>query len=131
MKTFLSDFCLSFSSQPAWNDGAANATLVTYTRVAARMNASKDTPYLQELLANSSLADSGYHQNYTLSPPLLPGKIKPAACEQLHIAVEVWAAMSTNINGQAHVCLATGTPVTSARAQGSAGNQLKKPFSWH
>lgn len=71
------------------------------------MNASKDTPYPQELLPNSSWADSGYHQNYTLSPPLLSGKIKPAACEQLHIAVEVWAAMSTNINGQAHICLAT------------------------
>lgn len=53
------------------------------------MNVSTETPNLQELLGNSTWAYPGHHQNYTLSPPLVPGKIKPAACEQLHIAVEV------------------------------------------
>lgn len=120
VKTFLSDFCLSFFAA-CLDDGAPNSTLVTYAWVVAGMNASKETPYPQELLGNSTWADSSYHQNYTLSPPLLPGKIKPAACEQLHIAVEVWAAMGTN-NGQAHICSTTGFHVTSACTQGSAGN---------
>ncbi|XP_067367611.1 melanocortin 5a receptor isoform X2 [Channa argus] len=58
------------------------------------MNASDESPYQEEeLLANSTLAYSYYHQNYTLSPPLLTDKTstsKPVACEQVHIAVEVF-----------------------------------------
>lgn len=66
-----------------------NATQVSYTGVAAGMNTSVETFSPQEMLVNSTWSNSGYQQNYTLSPPLLQGKIKPAACEQLHIAIEV------------------------------------------
>lgn len=69
--------------------GVPNAAPVIYTRVTAGMNSSEETSYPEEMLGNSTWAYSNYHQNYTLSPPLIPGKIKPAACEQLHIAVEV------------------------------------------
>ncbi|XP_042281079.1 melanocortin 5a receptor isoform X2 [Thunnus maccoyii] len=60
------------------------------------MNASDESSYQEEvLMGNSTWADSYsyYHQNYTLPPPLLPDKTstsKPAACEQVHIAVEVF-----------------------------------------
>ncbi|XP_022609067.1 melanocortin receptor 5-like [Seriola dumerili] len=58
------------------------------------MNASDESSYHEEvLLGNSTWAYSYYHQNYTLPPPLLPDKSstsKPAACEQVHIAIEVF-----------------------------------------
>lgn len=55
------------------------------------MNSSDETSYHEEvLLANSTWGYSYYHQNYTLSPvPDKAGTSKPAACEQVHIAVEV------------------------------------------
>nr|CAZ69799.1 melanocortin receptor subtype 5 [Dicentrarchus labrax] len=58
------------------------------------MNASDQSSYQEEvMLGNSTWAYYSYHQNYTLSPPLLPDKTstsKPAACEQVHIAIEVF-----------------------------------------
>nr|XP_020482756.1 melanocortin receptor 5-like [Labrus bergylta] len=58
------------------------------------MNASDLSSYQGEvMLDNSTWAYSYYNINYTLSPPLIPDKTsttKPAACEQVHIAVEVF-----------------------------------------
>ncbi|KAK2844101.1 hypothetical protein Q5P01_010760 [Channa striata] len=58
------------------------------------MNASDESRYREEgLLGNSTWTYSYYHQNYTLPPALLSDKTstsKPAACEQVHIAVEVF-----------------------------------------
>lgn len=42
-------------------------------------------------MGNSTWNSLSYQANFTLSPPLLP-KSKAAACEQLHIAIEVWRA---------------------------------------
>lgn len=71
-----------------------NTAAVIWTRATAVMNASDESSYQEGgMLGNSSWSYSYYHQNYTLSTPLLPDKTstsKPAACEQLHIAVEVW-----------------------------------------
>lgn len=59
------------------------------------MNVSEELYYHEEdgSMGNSSWAYSYYyHQNYTLSPPLPSDRsstTKPAACEQLNIAVEV------------------------------------------
>ncbi|XP_043973270.1 melanocortin 5a receptor [Gambusia affinis] len=56
-----------------------------------RMNTS--TYQEEELLGNSTWTFSYHHQNYTPTPPLLQDKastLKPAACEQVHIAVEVF-----------------------------------------
>ncbi|KAG7223521.1 hypothetical protein INR49_015461 [Caranx melampygus] len=64
---------------------------VIWTRAAAGMNASDESSYHE---GNSTWDYSYYHQNYTLQPPLLPDKTsstsKPAACEQVHIAIEVF-----------------------------------------
>ncbi|XP_024917681.1 melanocortin receptor 5 [Cynoglossus semilaevis] len=60
------------------------------------MNVSEELYYHEEdgSMGNSSWAYSYYyHQNYTLSPPLPSDRsstTKPAACEQLNIAVEVF-----------------------------------------
>ncbi len=76
-----------------------NTAAVIWIRATAMMNASDDSSYQEEvMLGNSTWAYSYYHQNYTLSPPLLPDKSstsKPAACEQLHIAVEVQTKCGT------------------------------------
>lgn len=75
-------------------NGLHNRAAVIWTRATAGMNVSDESSYQEEvLLGNSTWAYSYYHQNYTLPPPLLTDKTstsKPAACEQLHIAVEVW-----------------------------------------
>ncbi|CAB1449814.1 unnamed protein product [Pleuronectes platessa] len=58
------------------------------------MNESHEVFYQEEVvMGNSTWAYTYYHQNYTLPPPLIPDKrstSKPAACEQVHIAVEVF-----------------------------------------
>uniref|UniRef100_A0A673CMS7 Melanocortin receptor 5 n=1 Tax=Sphaeramia orbicularis TaxID=375764 RepID=A0A673CMS7_9TELE len=58
------------------------------------MNVSAETSYAEEgLLGNSTWAYSHDHYNYTLPPLLTTDKTsttKPAACEQVHIAVEVF-----------------------------------------
>lgn len=60
------------------------------------MNISDKSSHPEEgMLGNSTWNYGHLHQNYTLSPPLIPDKTstsKPAACEQLHIAIEVWTA---------------------------------------
>lgn len=60
------------------------------------MNVSDKSSHPEEgMLGNSTWNYGPFHQNYTLSPPLIPDKTstsKPAACEQLHIAIEVWTA---------------------------------------
>uniref|UniRef100_A0A3Q4GNJ2 Melanocortin receptor 5 n=1 Tax=Neolamprologus brichardi TaxID=32507 RepID=A0A3Q4GNJ2_NEOBR len=57
------------------------------------MNVSNESSYQEEvLLDNSTWGYSYYHQNYTLIPPLSEkaSTSKPAACEQVHIAIEVF-----------------------------------------
>ncbi|XP_012709460.1 melanocortin 5a receptor [Fundulus heteroclitus] len=58
------------------------------------MNGMNTSTYQEEeLLGNSTWTFSYYHQNNTLTPPLLRDKAttpKPAACEQVNIAVEVF-----------------------------------------
>ena len=57
------------------------------------MNASVRSSHPGEgMLGNSTWDYNYYQQNYSASAPLMPDKTgtsKPAACEQLHIAVEV------------------------------------------
>ncbi|MEQ2257349.1 hypothetical protein ILYODFUR_033973 [Ilyodon furcidens] len=56
-----------------------------------RMNTS--TYQEEELIGNSTWTFSNYHQNNTLATPLLQDKVtteKPASCEQVHIAVEIF-----------------------------------------
>lgn len=53
------------------------------------MNTSHRSSDPQEgLMGNSTWNPLSFQPNFTLSPPLLP-KTKTAACEQLHIAIEV------------------------------------------
>lgn len=92
-KNLMSHFGIFFFTASS-HHGVPNEAPVIYTGVTAGMNSSEETSYPEEMLGNSTWAYSSYHQNYTVSPPLIPGKIKPAACEQLHIAVEVWAALN-------------------------------------
>uniref|UniRef100_A0A8D3DKM8 Melanocortin receptor 5 n=1 Tax=Scophthalmus maximus TaxID=52904 RepID=A0A8D3DKM8_SCOMX len=58
------------------------------------MNESGESFYNGEVqMGNSTWTYTYYDQNYTLSPPLLPAKTstsKPAACEQVHIAIEIF-----------------------------------------
>lgn len=89
-----STYCLlSSPSQPAWENASFRRAAVIWTRATAGMNASDESSYHGEvLLGNSTWDYSYYHQNYTLAPPLLADKTstsKPAACEQVHIAIEV------------------------------------------
>lgn len=76
--------------------GISGRTAVIKFNTTADMNTSVELSYPEEgLLGNSTWAYSYYHQNYTVSPPLLSDKTstsKPKACEQLHIALEVWKA---------------------------------------
>lgn len=66
-------------------------TAVTGSRTTAGMNASDESSYREEvLLVNSTWGYSYYHHNYTASPvPDKTSTSKPAACEQVHIAIEV------------------------------------------
>lgn len=83
-----------FSFTACLKNGIHNRAAVIWTRATAGMNMSDESSYHEEgMLGNSTWAYSYYQQNYTLSPPLLPDRTstsKPAACEQVHIAVEVW-----------------------------------------
>lgn len=55
----------------------------------AEMNTSHRSPDPQDgIMGNFTWNPLSYQTNFTLSPPLLP-KTKTAACEQLHIAIEV------------------------------------------
>ncbi|KAF1387469.1 hypothetical protein PFLUV_G00079240 [Perca fluviatilis] len=58
------------------------------------MNLSDESSYQADaLLGNFTRAYSYFHLNYTLPLPMQPEKtstFKPAACEQVHIAVEVF-----------------------------------------
>lgn len=78
-------------------NGVQGRAAMIWTRAAAGMNMSEEPSYPEEeQLGNSTWAYFYYHQNYTLAPPLLPDKTstsKPAACEQVHIAVEVCMCM--------------------------------------
>lgn len=76
----------------AWmNNAIHRRTAVIWTRTVAGMNASDEKSYHEEvLLVNSTWGYSYYHQNYTPSPvPDKSSTSKPAACEQVHIAIEV------------------------------------------
>lgn len=70
------------------------------TRPTAEMNVSAESSYQEEvLLGNSTWGYSYYHQNYTLIPPLSEkaSTSKPAACEQVHIAIEVCSTLDSFI----------------------------------
>lgn len=84
-----------FSFAVCWKHGVPSRAAIIRTRATAAMNASSEYSFPEERIPGNSTWAYSYHQNYTLSPPLLPGKTntsKAAACEQLHIAVEVWVA---------------------------------------
>lgn len=89
-------FCFLFFFAACLKHGISGRTAVIKIDTAADMNTSVEFSYPEEgLLGNSTWAYSFYHQNYTVSPPLLSDKTstsKPKACEQLHIALEVWKA---------------------------------------
>lgn len=75
----------------------------------SRMNTSEESSYREEvLLGNTTWGYSYYPHNYTLAPPLMSdksGTSKPAACEQVHIAVEVF--LITPHYTRALICLDT------------------------
>lgn len=91
---YISSRLLFSSLQPAWENASfTRAAVIFWSRAAAGMNASDE----EGLLGNSTWDYSYYHQNFTLQPPLLPDKTstsKPAACEQVHIAIEVSVELS-------------------------------------
>lgn len=84
------------------------------TRPTAEMNVSDESSYQEEvLLGNSTWGYSYYHQNYTLIPPLSEkaSTSKPAACEQVHIAIEVCSTLDSFIY---LVISSTTTPTVSS-----------------
>lgn len=90
-KICLKDAWLSISSSARFRHDFLCTTLRTRP---AGMNTSSRPSYPQEgIMGNSTWNSPFYQTNFTLSPPLLP-KTKAAACDQLHIAIEVWIVIT-------------------------------------
>lgn len=94
-KMCLKDAWPSISSSARFRHDFLCTTLRTRP---AGMNTSSRPSYPQEgIMGNSTWNSPIYQTNFTLSPPLLP-KTKAAACEQLHIAIEVWILITSCIS---------------------------------